>query len=87
VAGLASSLFVVIPIYVLGLWGFWKDGSAVGAVSPFPSVSISLSRAFKHPFHCLILSCAPVFIVLGKEHRLACKAGSQSVFANIVLQH
>lgn len=88
VAGLASSLFVVIPIYVLGLWGFWKDGAWQWAlVLTIPiGLNILVSGFQKYPFHGrLILYLVPlVFIVLGKGMDWLVNLVRNRAFANVV---
>ncbi|HSB03301.1 MAG TPA: hypothetical protein VLE49_21810, partial [Anaerolineales bacterium] len=70
VAGLSSSLILVIPIYLLGLWGFWKEKKWqwVLALTIPIGLNIVVSGFQKYPFHGrLILYLLPlVFVVLGK---------------------
>ena len=70
VAGLSSSLILIIPIYLLGLWGFWKERNwqwALAVTLPI-GLNILVSGFQKYPFHGrLILYLLPlVFLVLGK---------------------
>jgi len=70
VAGLSSSLILVIPIYALGLWGFLKEKKwqwALALTIPI-GLNIIVSGFQKYPFHGrLILYLLPlIFIVLGK---------------------
>jgi hypothetical protein len=70
VAGLASSLLLVIPLYCFGLWGFWGERRWQWAlVLALPvGLNILVSGFQKYPFHGrLILYLIPlIFIVLGK---------------------
>ena len=70
VAGLSSHLVLVIPIYVLGLWGFWREKKWqwVLALTIPIGLNIMVSGFQKYPFHGrLILYTLPlIFIVLGK---------------------
>lgn len=70
VAGLSSSLLLVIPIYLLGLWGFWaeKRWQWILALTIPLGLNILVSGFEKYPFHGrLILYLLPlVFAVLGK---------------------
>jgi len=70
VAGLSSSLILVIPIYAVGLWGFLKERKwqwALALIIPI-GLNVVVSGFQKYPFHGrLILYLLPlVFIVLGK---------------------
>jgi hypothetical protein len=70
VAGLSSSLLLVIPIYILGLWGFLEEGKwqwALALTIPV-GLNVLVSGFQKYPFHGrLILYLLPlIFIVLGK---------------------
>jgi hypothetical protein len=70
VAGLSSSLLIVIPLYLLGLWGFWSERRwqwALLLALPI-GLNILVSGFEKYPFHGrLILYLVPlVLIVLGK---------------------
>jgi hypothetical protein len=70
VAGLSSHLVLVIPIYVLGLWGFWREKKWqwILALTIPIGLNILVSGFQKYPFHGrLILYLLPlIFIVLGK---------------------
>lgn len=70
VAGLSSSLILVIPIYLLGLWGFWKERKWqwILALTIPIGLNIIVSGFQKYPFHGrLILYLLPlVFVVMGK---------------------
>jgi hypothetical protein len=70
VAGLSSHLVLVLPIYVLGLWGFWKEKKWqwILALTIPIGLNILVSGFQKYPFHGrLILYLLPlIFIVLGK---------------------
>ncbi len=70
VAGLGSSLLLVIPLYALGLWRFWKEKKwqwLLALTIPL-GLNIVVSGFQKYPFHGrLILYLVPlVFVVLGK---------------------
>ncbi|MGZ9235761.1 MAG: hypothetical protein ACXW4E_09570, partial [Anaerolineales bacterium] len=70
VAGLSSHLVLVLPVYLLGLWGFWKEKRwqwALALLIPI-ALNVVVSGFQKYPFHGrLILYLLPlVFIVLGK---------------------
>jgi len=70
VAGLSSSLVLVIPIYALGLGGFWreKNWQWILALTIPIGINVLVSGFHKYPFHGrLILYVLPlVFLVLGK---------------------
>ncbi len=70
VAGLSSWLLLVIPIYALGLWGFWrkKRWQWVLALTIPIGLNMVVSGFQKYPFHGrLILYLLPlIFIALGK---------------------
>jgi hypothetical protein len=70
VAGLSSHLILVLPIYLLGLWGIMKERAwpwALALTIPV-GLNILVSGFQKYPFHGrLILYLVPmVLIVLGK---------------------
>jgi hypothetical protein len=87
VAGLSSSLILVIPIYLLGLWKFWKEKKWEWALMLTIPISLNiLASGFqKYPFHGrLILYLFPlVFIVLGKGIDLLIGSIRHPVFANL----
>jgi hypothetical protein len=70
VAGLSSHLLLIIPIYLLGVWAFWKEKKWQWIlVLTIPiALNILVSGFQKYPFHGrLILYLLPlVFIVLGR---------------------
>lgn len=70
VAGLSSHLVLVVPVYLLGLWAFWKEKKWQWALAlTIPIVlNVVVSGFQKYPFHGrLILYLLPlVFVVLGK---------------------
>lgn len=70
VAGLSSHLVLIIPIYVLGLWKFWREKKWqwILALTIPIGLNIIVSGFQKYPFHGrLILYILPlIFIVLGK---------------------
>ena len=87
VAGLSSSLILIIPIYLLGLWGFWKEKNwqwALALTVPI-GLNILVSGFQKYPFHGrLILYLLPlVFVVLGKGIDVLWSLGRNRLFANI----
>jgi hypothetical protein len=87
VAGLSSSLILVIPIYVLGLWRFWKEKRwqwALLLTIPI-GLNILVSGFQKYPFHGrLILYLLPlVFIVLGKGIDWLINLIPNRVFTNV----
>jgi len=88
VAGLSSSLVFVIPIYILGLWGFLKEKRWQWIlVLTIPiGLNILVSGFQKYPFHGrLILYLLPlVFIVLGKGVDLLISLTDNRVFANAI---
>jgi len=87
VAGLSSSLLFVIPVYLLGLWGFWqeKKWQWVLALTIPIGINILVSGFQKYPFHGrLILYLLPlVFLVLGKGVGLLISLIRNRAFANI----
>jgi hypothetical protein len=87
VAGLSSSLILVIPVYILGLWGFWKEKKWqwVLALTIPIGVNILVSGFEKYPFHGrLILYLLPlVFLVLGKGIDFLLGLIPNRVFANV----
>lgn len=70
VAGLSSSLIVVIPIFIFGLWAFLKEKNWqwVLALTIPIAANVLVSGFQKYPFHGrLILYLLPlIFVVLGK---------------------
>lgn len=87
VAGLASNLVLVIPLYLLGLWGFLKEKKWEWAlVLTLPIVLNVLVSGFqKYPFHGrLILYLLPlIFLVLGKGIDFLLSWIRHKTFANI----
>jgi hypothetical protein len=88
VAGLAPSLILIVPLYLLGLWGFWKEGSWQWVVVLTIPIGLNLlvSGFEKYPFHGrLILYLLPLlFIVLGKGLDGLVQRIVNRVYANIV---
>jgi hypothetical protein len=70
VAGLSSNLVLVLPIYLLGLWGFFKEKKWQWALTLTLPVALNVlvSGFQKYPFHGrLILYLLPlIFLVLAK---------------------
>gem|GEM_PF-1960730 len=87
VAGLSSSLILVIPISLLGLWGFWREKKWQWAlVLTIPIALNILASGFqKYPFHGrLILYLLPlIFIGLGKGMDVLIRSIRHPVFANV----
>jgi hypothetical protein len=87
VAGLSSSLLLVLPVYLLGLWGFWSEKRWQWAlVLAIPiGLNILVSGFQKYPFHGrLILYLVPlVFIVLGKGIDLLLRLIPNRAIANL----
>ncbi len=86
VAGLSSSLLLVIPLYLLGLWGFWSERRwqwAVVLALPI-GLNILVSGFEKYPFHGrLILYLVPlVFLVLGKGIDVLVRLAHNRLLAN-----
>lgn len=88
VAGLSSSLFLVLPIYLLGLWGFWqeKNWQWVLALTIPIGLNVIVSGFQKYPFHGrLILYLLPLlFVVLGKGIDVLMGLIRNRVAANVV---
>jgi hypothetical protein len=88
VAGLSSSLLLVIPLYLLGLWGFWRERRWQWLlVLTLPiGLNILVSGFQKYPFHGrLILYLVPlVFIALGKGLDVLLGWIRSRIFANVV---
>lgn len=88
VAGLSSHLVLVIPLYILGLWEFWRDKKWQWIlVLTIPvALNVLVSGFQKYPFHGrLILYLLPlVFIVLGKGIDFLIDLLRYRVIANIV---
>jgi hypothetical protein len=87
VAGLSSSLLLVIPLYALGLWGFWKEKRWQWLlVLTIPlGLNILVSGFQKYPFHgrLILYLLPPVFIVLGKSIDVLISLIRNRLFANI----
>ncbi len=87
VAGLSSSLILVIPIYLFGLWAFWKEKKWqwILVLTVPIGINIVVSGFQKYPFHGrLILYLLPlVLIVLGKGIDFLINLIRNRVFANI----
>jgi hypothetical protein len=88
VAGLSSHLILVMPLYILGLWGFWQEKKLPWIlVLTIPVVlNVIVSGFQKYPFHGrLILYLLPlVLIVLGKGIDLWIGLIRNQALANIV---
>lgn len=88
VAGLSSSLLLVIPLYLLGMWGFWseKRWQWVLMLTLPIGLNILVSGFQKYPFHGrLILYLVPlVFIALGKGIDVFLPLIPNRIFANVV---
>lgn len=87
VAGLSSSLLLVLPVYILGLWGFWREAKWqwILALTLPVAINILVSGFHKYPFHGrLILYLLPlVFVVLGKGVDLLMHLIPNRVLANL----
>ena len=88
VAGLSSGLILVIPIYMLGLWGFLREKNwQWAAVLTIPIGLNMIASGFqKFPFHGrLILYLLPlVFVMLGKGIDALIEKIPNRTFANLV---
>ncbi len=94
VAGLSSGLILVIPLYILGLWGFLRENNwQWAAVLTIPVGLNMIASGFqKFPFHGrLILYLLPlVFVMLGKGidaliEKIPNRAVANLVFLGLVL--
>ncbi len=87
VAGLSSHLVLVVPIYLLGLWGFWREKKWqwVLALTIPIALNVIVSGFQKYPFHGrLILYLLPlVLVILGKGVDLLIGFIRNRIFANI----
>ena len=87
VAGLSPIVALIIPIYILGLWGFWREKrwQWVLMLTIPMGINIVVSGFQKYPFHGrLILYLLPlVFIVLGKGIDLLTSLIRNRAVANI----
>jgi hypothetical protein len=88
VAGLSSPLILIVPLYLLGLWGFWREENWQWALVLTIPVGLNLlaSGFEKYPFHGrLILYLLPlVFIALGKGLDILVQRIPNRVLANTV---
>lgn len=87
VAGLSSHLILVVPLYILGLWGFWREKrwQWILALTIPIGLNIIVSGFQKYPFHGrLILYVLPlIFVVLGKGIDFLINLIRNRVLANI----